>query len=171
MLCLAKISSCNAKNGCHNVKRQLRPMLRSDLDTVLVVERAAYPIPWTRTNFEDCIRAKNDCCVFYSDTCVLGHSVVSYVLDEAHLLNICIDPKYSGRGHGRYYLRQLIERANQHKARMFFLEVRASNYAAIALYHSEGFNEVGVRKGYYPAQNGREDAILMTMDLRCDVFI
>lgn len=149
----------------------IRPMLRSDLDTVLEVERAAYPIPWSKANFEDCLRAKNDCCLLFSEEQVLGHAVMSYVLDEAHLLNICIDPKYSGRGHGRYYLRLLVERAIARGSSMFFLEVRASNQRAMALYHSEGFNEVGVRKGYYPAQNGREDAILMTMDLRCDVFI
>jgi len=143
----------------------LRPMIHSDLERVLCVERAAYPIPWTQSNFEDCLRAKNRCWVFFSGSHTLGHAVVSYVLDEAHLLNICIDPRYGRRGLGRRYLQLLISQALENQATMFFLEVRESNHAAISLYRSEGFNEVGVRKGYYPAQNGRENAILMTLDM------
>ena len=144
---------------------QFRPMLTPDLDRVMNVERAAYPIPWTQKNFEDCLEANNDCSIFYSGEHVLGHAVVSYILDEAHLLNICIDPRYWGKGFGRFYLRRLIEVANGKACQMFFLEVRASNASAIHLYHSEGFNEVGLRKGYYPSKGGREDAILMTLDL------
>lgn len=144
---------------------QHRPISNSDLDRVLIVERAAYPIPWTRQNFEDCLKSKDICSLLYSGDHILGHSIVSYILDEAHLLNICIDPRYWGKGFGRFYLRCLIERAIERSCQMFFLEVRASNSAAIHLYHSEGFNEVGLRKGYYPSENGREDAILMTLDL------
>jgi ribosomal-protein-alanine N-acetyltransferase len=146
-------------------KLQYRPMLASDLDRILIVENAAYPIPWTRQNFSDCLKAKNDGLVFYSGEHILGHSIVSYVLDEAHLLNVCIDPRYWGKGLGRFYLRHLIARAQEQSCQMFFLEVRASNSTAIHLYHSEGFNEVGIRKAYYPSDAGREDAILMTLDL------
>lgn len=146
-------------------------MLSSDLDRTLVVENAAYPIPWSRKNFEDCLKAKNQCSVFYSEDHVLGHSIVSYILDEAHLLNICIDPRYWGKGFGRFYLRHLIDAARERSCKMFFLEVRASNSAAIHLYHSEGFNEVGLRKAYYPSGNGREDAILMTLDLSVYDFV
>lgn len=155
-------SSCVWPSECG---AQFRPMLASNLERVLSVERAAYPIPWSKKNFEDCLEARNDCSIFYSGEYVLGHAVVSYILDEAHLLNICIDPRYWGKGFGRFYLRRLIDVAKERASQMFFLEVRASNTAAIHLYHSEGFNEVGLRKGYYPAHGGREDAILMTLDL------
>lgn len=157
---MAKILAWPSQNG-----PQSRPILHSDLERVLGVENAAYPIPWSRQNFEDCLRAKNDCSLFISGEHVLGHAVVSYILDEAHLLNICIDPRYAGKGFGRFYLRSLIDKACLRGCQMFFLEVRASNAAAISLYHSEGFNEVGIRKAYYPAEHGREDAILMTLDL------
>ena len=144
---------------------QTRPALSSDLDRVMCVEVAAYPIPWSRQNFEDCLKAKNDCSLLTCAEQILGHAVVSYILDEAHLLNICIDPQYAGKGFGRFYLRQLIADACARGSQMFFLEVRASNVTAINLYHSEGFNEVGLRKSYYPGVHGREDAILMTLDL------
>lgn len=157
---VSSVAGCPSETGL-----QYRPMLSSDLDRILIVENAAYPIPWSRKNFEDSLRSKNDCFVFYSGDHTLGHSIVSYILDEAHLLNVCIDPRYWGKGFGRFYLRQLIARARERACQMFFLEVRASNSAAIHLYHSEGFNEVGLRKAYYPAENGREDAILMTLDL------
>jgi ribosomal-protein-alanine acetyltransferase len=97
-----------------------------------------------------------------------GHAIISNVLDEVHLLNLCIDPLNSRQGLGRAFLQHLIHRAINRKAVVFFLEVRASNRAAIDLYFSEGFNEVGVRPNYYPAPDGHEDAILMTLELSVD---
>lgn len=144
----------------------LQPMTAASLDEVLEVEKRAYDIPWKRTGFEDCIAARNDCWIICLGPDHIGHCIVSYVLDEAHLLNICVDPSYKRKGFGAEALSQLIQIAKRKNSAFFFLEVRESNTPAINLYHSAGFNEVGIRKGYYPAKNGRENAILMTLDFR-----
>ncbi len=150
---------------------EIRPMLISDLDLVMEVERAAYPIPWTRKVFEECIAGRDECWVFCADGGQVGHGVISHILDETHLLNVCIDPRYSRQGLGRTFLRKLIDIAVQRKSTVFYLEVRVSNGVAVKLYHSEGFNEVGVRPNYYPSSSGREDAMLMTLDLSFDHYI
>jgi len=87
------------------------------------------------------------------------------VLDEAHLLNISIAAEYQGRGLGRELLVHMMQVARQYNALNMFLEVRVSNLAAIGLYENMGFNEMAIRRNYYPAKNGREDAILMGMAL------
>jgi len=153
----------------HNDTSQ-RDMVEADLEKVMQIETASYDIPWTRKNFEDCLNDKNDCVLLISGQHTIGHAIVSYVLDEAHLLNICVDPRYAGKGFGRLFLQSLIRVAREKKCVMFFLEVRASNHRAMGLYQSEGFNEVGLRKGYYPAPNGREDAVLMTLDMCLDAY-
>ena len=96
---------------------------------------------------------------------LIGYGALMVVLDEAHLLNISIAKAFQGRGFGRGLLEHFIEVARRHGGQMMFLEVRPSNISAIALYESMGFNEFSVRKGYYPAHNGREDAVLMGMAL------
>jgi len=96
---------------------------------------------------------------------VVGYAVMMSVLDEAHLLNISIAGERQGQGLGRALLNHLIDTARRYGATMMFLEVRPSNKNAIALYESIGFNEFSIRKGYYPAHNGREDAILMGLAL------
>lgn len=150
----------------------LRPMLVSDLDVVLDIERQAYPIPWSRGVFEDCLENKrNECLVYLVAGQVCGYAIISHVLDETHLLNLCVSPALSGQGKGRALLKELIRIAIERSSTSFFLEVRASNQVAIALYHSEGFNEVGVRPNYYPAENGREDAVLMTLEMSLDQYV
>ena len=91
--------------------------------------------------------------------------MLSVAVGEAHVLNICIDPDLQGTGHGRRLLRSLLKLARGHGAERVFLEVRPSNPNAIALYHDEGFNEIGRRPRYYPAKQGREDAIVMAIEL------
>lgn len=148
----------------------IRPMNMSDLSTVLKVERSAYPIPWSESVFETSLAGSDECWLLEFQGVQCGHAVISNVLDEVHLLNICISPAYGRRGLGRVLLRHLISRAINRKASVFFLEVRASNASAIELYFSEGFNEVGVRPNYYPGQSGREDALLMTLELSVDHY-
>lgn len=148
-----------------------RPMTTQDLTVVMANEQAAYPIPWSQSVFEDSLSGSNHCWVVMSEGQVVGHAIVSVVLDEFHLLNICVSPAYQGKGLGRECLEFLIVWAQERNLAMFFLEVRASNEGAIALYHSAGFNEVGVRPNYYPADNGREDAILMTLQLSIDHYV
>jgi len=146
-------------------------LMRLDqLPEIMCIERSAYPFPWRQSMFESSLASRDECRVMISDGKILGYSVVSYVLDEAHLLNLCISPDYSGQGLGRFLLRSMIQSALGKKCMMFFLEVRVSNVSAINLYFSEGFNEVGIRPNYYPADGGREDAMLMTLDLSVDLF-
>ena len=148
------------------VRPVMRPMRIEDLDAVMVVERRAYPWPWSAGIFRDCLLAGYPAWVLLEGGAFIGHGVLSVAADEAHVLNVCIDPARQGRGHGRILLRAMVEAARGRGARRVFLEVRPSNPAAIALYQDEGFNEIGRRPRYYPAaNNGREDAIVMAMEL------
>ncbi|GAB3307620.1 ribosomal protein S18-alanine N-acetyltransferase [Luteimonas notoginsengisoli] len=144
---------------------RLRPMREGDLDTVMEIERRAYPFPWTHGIFRDCLRAGYPAWILHDDRRVLGYGVLSVAADEAHVLNLCIEPREQGRGVGRRLLRALLRLAAGHGARRVFLEVRPSNPHAIALYDKEGFNEIGRRPRYYPAHVGREDAIVMAKEL------
>ena len=146
----------------------LRPMREDDLDAVMAVERRAYPFPWTPGIFRDCVRAGYPAWLLYDGSGVLGYAVLSVAAGEAHLLNLCVDPGAQGHGHGRRLLRTMMRIARGHGAHRVFLEVRPSNPVAIALYHEEGFNEIGRRPRYYPAADGREDAIVMALELLPD---
>lgn len=143
----------------------LRPMREADLDTVMEIERRAYPFPWTHGIFRDCLRADYPAWILQRDGRVIGYGVLSIAADEAHVLNLCIDPREQHGGHGRRLLRALLEISRGRGAQRMFLEVRPSNPHAIALYHDEGFNEIGRRPRYYPAKQGREDAIVMAREL------
>ena len=150
---------------------EVREMDESKLEEVMAIERSAYEFPWTKSMFGSSLSSNDECCLMYVDDTLVGYSIVSYILDEAHLLNICISPVYEGVGYGRLLLKDLIERARENRSVWFFLEVRESNTRAVNLYFSEGFNEVGVRPNYYPSKKGREDAFLMTLDLSVDVIV
>lgn len=143
----------------------LRPMQEDDLDAVLEIELRAYPFPWTRGIFHECLRADYSAWVLHSEGTIIGYGMLSIAADEAHVLNVCSAPEEQGQGHGRRLLRALLQIARSRGAQRVFLEVRPSNTAAIALYHAEGFNEIGRRPRYYPAKSGREDAVVMAMEL------
>lgn len=143
----------------------LRPMREDDLDAVMEIERRAYPFPWTRGIFRDCLRAGYPAWVLDEDGALAGYGLLSIAAGEAHILNVCAAPEAQGRGHGRRLVRTLLQQARGRGAQRVFLEVRPSNTAAIALYHAQGFNEIGRRPRYYPAANGREDAIVMALEL------
>ncbi len=146
----------------------LRPMREEDLDAVLDIELRAYPFPWTRGIFQDCLRANYPAWVLHREGAMIGYGMLSLAADEAHVLNVCAAPEEQGRGHGRRLLRTLLLQARTRGAQRVFLEVRPSNTGAIALYHAEGFNEIGRRPRYYPAKAGREDAIVMAKELFTD---
>lgn len=137
-----------------------RDMKREDLPAVMAIERAAYAYCWSEGNFRDCLDAAYEMVVCELERRVIGYGVMSVAADEAHILNLCIDPCRQSSGHGRRLLEYLLSIAGEKHASTIFLEVRASNHRARALYHSAGFNEIGFRTGYYPADNGREDAIV-----------
>ncbi len=140
-------------------------MREGDLDAVMAIERRAYPFPWTRGIFRDCLAAGYPALLALEDDHPAGYAVMSIAADEAHVLNLCSAPERQSRGLGRHLLRALLRAARDQGAARVFLEVRPSNPAAIALYHSEGFNEIGRRPRYYPAHEGREDAIVMAIEL------
>jgi [ribosomal protein S18]-alanine N-acetyltransferase len=146
----------------------LRPMREADLDAVMEIERRAYPFPWTHGIFRDCLRAGYPSWVLHDGGRIIGYGVLSVAAGEAHVLNVCVDPRRQGQGHGRRLLRSLMRIASGHGAQRVFLEVRPSNPQAIALYFDEGFNEIGRRPRYYPAHVGREDAIVMAIELLGD---
>lgn len=145
----------------------LRRMHERDLDRVMQIELQAYPWPWTLGNFRDCLRSDYPMWVLDDERDgIVAYAVLSVQAGEAHLLNICVDPAVQSRGLGRRLLRAMGKIARQYAADRLFLEVRPSNLRAVALYHNEGFNEIGRRPRYYPAANGnREDAIVMAMEL------
>lgn len=143
-------------------------MNEADLDAIMAIELRAYPYPWTAGIFRDCIRAGHHCWVLDRDGSLCGYGVLSIAAEEAHLLNVCVAPEFQSRGLGRRLLARMVDLARWHRAQRVFLEVRPSNAAAVALYESAGFNEIGRRPGYYPASNGREDALVMAMELLGD---
>jgi len=148
---------------------RLRPMLTDDLDAVLVIERAVYPHGWSAAIFGDCLRVGYDCWLLLDGKALAGYAVMSVAVGEAHLLNIAIAPTHQRQGLGALLLRHLLYLAQQRSAQTLFLEVRPSNHAARTLYEQFGFNQIGVRRGYYPAAAGqsREDAWLYALDLSC----
>lgn len=140
-------------------------MRQTDVEAVASIEKRAYPFPWSPGIFRDCLRAGHHCWLLEAGANLLGFAVLSAAAGEAHLLNLCIAPEYQGRGHGRRLLKRMLDLARWHAATQVFLEVRPSNPGAIALSRSEGFNEIGMRPNYYPAAKGREDAIVMAIEL------
>ena len=137
-----------------------RPMLFEDVPGVIDIEEANYTHPWTRGIFRDCIRVGYDCFVYEADGVIQAYGLISVAANEAHILNICVAPEHKGEGLGRKMLYKLLDTAETKHADSVFLEVRESNLVAIQLYEKEGFNRIGVRKNYYPSENGREDALV-----------
>ena len=151
----------------HSVATQFfaRTMRSSDIDLVVQNEIAAYEHPWTKRIFIDCLRAGYQCWVLANKQQIVAHGVMSVAIGESHLLTLCVHPEYQRMGYGRKIFTLLMDRAHKLDAEICFLEVRASNSGAITLYRSLGFTQIGERKNYYPGNDGREDAIIMSRSL------
>ncbi|ADC61230.1 ribosomal-protein-alanine acetyltransferase [Allochromatium vinosum DSM 180] len=156
-------SASTDKGACKRLR--VRPMCQADLDAVLAVEYAAYAFPWSREIFEDCLKAGYNCWLGEIDATIVAHGVMSVAVGECQIFNLGVHPDWQGRGLGRQMLRHLLRLARRREAETAFLEVRVSNTAALALYRAEGFCEVGRRRHYYPAPNGREDALVLALEL------
>ncbi|MDW3094247.1 MAG: ribosomal protein S18-alanine N-acetyltransferase [Gammaproteobacteria bacterium] len=137
----------------------------NDLSHVMEIERVAYQYPWSLAIFQDCIKAGYHCWIAEIEGEIIGYAVFINAVQECHLLNLCINPTLQGRGLGRKLLANVLSNAKDYNATCVFLEVRPSNKYAVDLYESEGFNEVGIRKKYYPSGNGREDAVIYAKEL------
>jgi ribosomal-protein-alanine N-acetyltransferase len=140
-------------------------MAHEDVPEIVEIERAAYEFPWNEGTYMDCLRVGYSLWVLEYRKQIGAYGVMSIAAGEAHLLNICVRQSFRGKGLGRAMLEHLIALARSHRAEVMFLEVRPSNPPAIELYRKLGFAEVGTRRGYYPAQNGREDALIFALQL------
>ena len=144
----------------------LRPMRETDLEQVIEVERGAYTFPWSPGIFRDCLRVGYCCWVLERENVIDGYCVMQVGAGESHILNLCIRVDVHGQGLGRQLLRRILQVAREHRADTTLLEVRPTNSAAVHLYSTMGFNEVGVRRGYYPGNRGREDALILARSLQ-----
>jgi len=148
--------------------RYLSPMTDTDLDEVAAIERTAYAFPWSRGNFEDSLRnGYFGVCLRHVTGTLTGYCVLMPVVDEMHLLNLCVAPAAQGAGAGLTLLREALRITCLEKLDAILLEVRPSNQRALTLYERFGFVVIGRRKNYYPARHlTREDAIVMRLTLK-----
>lgn len=140
-------------------------MTHADLKEVMVIEASAYPFPWTESIMGDCIRVGYRCQVVEVAGRIEGYGIMSLGAGECHILNLCIRPESQGRSLARRLLEHLLDLAQAGGAQTAFLEVRPSNPRAVRVYQMAGFCEVGLRRDYYPAEGGREDALVMAKEL------
>jgi [ribosomal protein S18]-alanine N-acetyltransferase len=140
-------------------------MRDADIDAVAEAERRIYAFPWTRGNFVDSLKAAHSVWICREDGGMVGYAAMMIAVDEAHLLNLSVLPEHQRRGLGSEFLRHLMGLACVYGATRMLLEVRPSNVSGIALYRRFLFREIGRRRGYYQAENGREDAIVMACEL------
>ena len=144
---------------------RFRPMLDWDLEAIMDIELQAYEFAWSKGVFRDCLRTGYCCWVYEEGEVIQTYGVMSFGGPEAHILNLCVRPENQGRGLGGKMLRQLLGLARSRRVDTVLLEVRPSNHAALGLYRSFGFVEIGAQAGYYPARKGREDALILGLDL------
>ena len=143
----------------------LRELIETDLPQVLVIEQATQNAPWTQETFERCFNMGYRGWVIVQENKLLGFVIVSFVMGECHILNLCVHPECQRQGLGRELLSHALHTSKQMGAGMAYLEVRLSNKPAIGLCHWAGFVQIGHRKGYYPHPTGREDALVFAKDL------
>lgn len=141
----------------------LEPVIFADLDALVAMEQQATPYPWSRALFESCLQDDYLNYALRHDDQLIGYYFAQRVLDELTLFNITVAPEHQGKGYGRQLLLHMMQQARECACQQIWLEVRASNHSAIALYRSAGFQQSGVRKGYYQNAAGKEDAIVMQL--------
>ena len=142
-----------------------RRMEHGDLDRVAAIEDTVHAHPWTRGNFADSLRSGYECWTWRGGTGLVGYFVLMVAAGEGHLLNLSVAAAQQRRGHGAALLREVMRMARERGAGSLFLEVRPTNAAALALYGRFGFRQIGLRRGYYPAHGGREDALVLSITL------
>lgn len=144
---------------------ELQPMREADLPEVLAIENAIYTHPWTHGNFADSVRAGYECFTWRMNGELVGYFILMAAAGEAHLLNLSVGERHQRLGHGSALLREAIAIARRRGAKNIFLEVRPSNPGAQNLYSRFGFRKIAVRRDYYPAHIGREDALVFSLSL------
>lgn len=139
----------------------IRQMSEEDFELIMDIEKCVYDFPWSETIFQDCLRVGYCCWVLERGRVLLAYGVMSVAGGESHILNLCVHPDHQSIGLGKMLLMHLLDLSLEHNANMTFLEVRPSNFAAISLYLDMGFDEIGMRRNYYPTKIGREDALIL----------
>ncbi len=147
------------------IKLNFRPMRELDLAVVAEIEAQVYEFPWGQPLLLECVKANYACWLVEHAEQIVGYGILTVSVGEAHILNLGIAQPWWGNRIGTRLVKRLMDIARWYQAKSIFLEVRPSNQRAIDLYAREGFIEVGLRRGYYPASNGREDAVVMTREL------
>ena len=142
---------------------EIRPMLLSDVDRIILIEREIFLFPWSPGNFADSIKSGYACHVLQQTDTLTGYGIMMMSPEEAHILTLGIAAGWQKKGWGKKMLGHLIELARAEKAKSVFLDVRESNQGAALLYQRAGFQQIATRKGYYPAMCGREDARVMQL--------
>jgi len=142
-----------------------REMTLTDIPFVRAIENEGYDFPWSDGLFEQAVKSTKYCVVALEDDVIVGYAILSYVVGEAELLNICIAKAAQGKGYAKTLLQHVIDHATQKDNQDMYLEVRVTNAPAIHIYEQAGFNEIGRRKNYYATKAGKEDAILMALPL------
>jgi ribosomal-protein-alanine N-acetyltransferase len=145
----------------------LRAMQMTDLPNVMAIEEAAYPFPWRLSIFEECLRVGYTARVLEADKQLMGYGLMSTRAGKAHILNLCVHPTWQHAGYGKHILEHLLSLAKEQDVQTVFLDVRLSNEIAIKLYDQMGFNQIGMRKNYYPnGKRRREHALMFALELK-----
>ena len=142
-----------------------REISLGDLDGIVQIERAVNPFPWGEEALRDTIASSGHHLMSLREGRAVGFLLSNFVLDEAQLLLIGVSPDWQGAGVGGQLLKELINRSQDQGRKLIYLEVRSGNERAIRLYRSLGFIDIGVRRDYYPGLVGREDAIVMSLQI------
>ena len=142
-----------------------RRMQSMDLPAVMEIENQSYEFPWSEGIFRDCLANRYNSVLYIEKQQVQAYTISQNIIDECHLLNLCVRQDARNHGLGKKMVQYLINQARQNDMESIFLEVRVSNEAAIHLYDKLGFNEIGLRRGYYPTSKGREDAFVLAYEL------
>ena len=140
-------------------------MLATDIAQVMEIEQQSYEFPWTEGIFRDCLAGTYLCTLYVKEERILAYTVSQFVVDECHLLNLCVRQEERKRGLGKKMIQFLLNQARRRGMQSIFLEARISNTAALHLYETLGFNEIGLRESYYPAPAGREDALVLAYEI------
>ena len=136
-------------------------MRASDIVPVAAIERRVKFDAWRARDFRRCLDKGFRCAVAESAQGVVGFGVTVVAQDYARIANLCVAPDYQGLGLGRALLASMLRTARACGARLVFLEVRAGQQRAQALYRAAGFHPAGRRPGYYLTRTGWEDALVM----------
>lgn len=149
----------------HN-RPQFRPMTRHDLNAIVAIEQQIYDFPWSKNTFRDCLKISSySCLVHEQGEDIIAYGILSIAAGESHVMNVCVSSAVQRQGYGLKMMNRLIDIAAERHVETMLLEVRPSNEPALHLYRHMGFNEIGIRKDYYPATNGREDALILALDM------